>query len=300
MVRILGEFSKVDNDACEAIIIDMSLYSNAQPQVLAVLTSFIKKYENNKTIFTYFPNNNDVKNYMARMEFYNKNRFEVEYPYNKFDSTGRFIELTEFNNGNMDEIIAQLSQIFANPKLNVIDDMQRVLAFCMSEIADNCCCHSLSKTDNYICAQVYADRVSICIVDSGIGITGSLREVKEYSNLTNRELIAKSVMESVTSKNSGRIRTHQGFGLYAVNEIIKMNRGVLEVYTNDVALITRDGATDIINIPSWDGTIVHISLNRSYDADAWKLILRDIFLSRGHEEPYMSHLDDQASEYDFF
>lgn len=299
MFELLSELSKVSfNPLTDGLLIDTSGYNSARPHILAVLTSFMKKNDDfYETIWTTLPSDEDVKKYMTRMNFYELNRFNVPYPYRKYDSTGRFLEVTGFTESTSDSIIDKLTNIFANPQLGLPVGMQRALAFCFSEMVDNCCCHSLSKFNNHICAQVFYDRVEICIVDNGIGIPKSLSEVSEYSSFNNEELLAKSIIEKVTSKRHSKERSHQGFGLFAVNEILKMNGGSLEIYTDNVALITKGGKTDIVSIPTWEGTIVYMCLKKTHNVFEWQNIWNAVFESRGFDKPVLSHAD---VEDDFF
>ncbi len=280
------------------MLLDTSKYASARPHILTVLTAFMKGHTDNyEDIFTRLPSNSDVKNYMARMGFYKQTSFDVEYPFAQYDSTGRFLELTSFNESNSDSVINKLTRIFASTKLNLPPGMQRALAFSFSELIDNCCCHSLSEIENHICAQVFNDRVEICIVDNGIGIPESLKAVKKYADLNNRQLISKSILEKVTSKGESNRRSHQGFGLYAVNEIIRLNNGCFEIYSDDVALITRSGKTSVVKIPHWQGTIVYMTLRKTHDVFKWQGIWKSVFESRGYDKPYLAHIDEED---DFF
>lgn len=277
-----------------SLMIDTANYASARPHVMAVLTSFLKDLEYvhpHCEVSTILPKDEAVRNYMTRMKFYRENSFEVPYPFNEHDPTGRFIELKTFNSENKDNVIDELSNIFVRIK-GLKEGLKRALSFCFSEIIDNSCCHAESPIDGLICAQTFYDRVEIAIVDRGIGIPSSLKKVDTYQELNSRQLLEYSIKEGVSSRKYDVMRTHQGFGMFAINEFVRMSNGKLEIFSNDACLITQNGLTKCSEAPNWKGTVIYLTFFRNTSADKWEEIWDEVFRSRGFEEPYLRYLDE--------
>jgi len=282
--------------AASELFIDTSTYPSARPHTLTALTAFMKdvqiKFPTLKRISMKLPRNKNVRNNMARIKFYQENGFDVTYPYTVNASTGRFVEIKCFNAGNIDEVVEELTQVIRQAELT--DGLQKALAFCLSEIIDNSCCHAQVPT-GIICAQAFLDRIEVSIVDRGVGVASSLKEVSQFKNLSSRELLEHSIKEGVTSKEKSE-RGHQGFGLFSVNEIAKLSGGSFNIYSYDSRLETRGGGTSSFDSPPWSGTIINLVLKKNIPPHKWEEIWRELFWSRSFPEPLLSHIDDD----DFF
>lgn len=295
LTNLIKELNKINVNIHKynEVVFDLSKYTRARPHVLSVLTVFKEKiFKNHPHLIVSLiePEYENTSTYVNRMGFYETNSFDyTEYPYNKHSSEGRFIELKFFNKNNQDNINSELEKIFLNMKIP--EDMVRALSFSLAEIIDNTCCHSESKFKNFICAQKFSDCVRVSIVDGGIGIASSLGQSAEYGKrgFSNVDLIEMSIEKSVSSKLNDDERAHQGFGLYAINQIAKMNGGSLEIHSNDANLITKNNETKVIDAGNWNGTIIYLTLNIEYDVYRWRKIWEELF---DDDPPFISEFDD--------
>lgn len=113
------------------------------------------------------------------------------------------------------------------------------LSWCLYEVFDNIFQHSEAK-EGLCSLQVHESKVTITIVDLGIGIPEAMkRSPKSYEeSISNPEdAIALSVKKGVTSKGNN----NQGNGLYGLVESIKVNEGDLQIYSGHGGISINSG-----------------------------------------------------------
>jgi anti-sigma regulatory factor (Ser/Thr protein kinase) len=278
---------EIENGSRSGITLNFEKYSSARPPVLSTVSSFIKFISDT---YSYIkidlipPSNIDVKNYMARIKFFEINGFnELTYPFREYDPTGRFIELKHFDESNQHRVNQELTHILK--KISSPDDFKIALAYCFTELLDNTCCHAEIESGGIICCQTYTNEIQVSIVDSGIGIAESMRKSPQYKYLDNCQLLRESVRENVSSKLYDEDRDHQGFGLFALNEIVRLSGGNLSIFSNGAYLLTNSKATYVNNGPDWKGTIINFSLRREYNPYYWRGVLNNLFTTRNYVIP---------------
>ena len=120
-------------------------------------------------------------------------------------------------------------------------------------------------------------RISICIVDTGIGIYKSLVETV-YAPRTPIDAITKALEEKVTRDE----RIGQGNGLWGLSEIIKMNGGSLRIVSNGSEFRLDNGVVSTQDkyfdekFTDRNLTIVDFQLDYSKSIDITKALNRDI------------------------
>lgn len=305
LVYLVEQIDDVEIAIKKATFIDFELivsfrrYEFATPRIMTTISSFLQEV---RTTFPYVeiriipPEHENAKNYMTRFNFFEINPHCEEspvYPFTRHDGKGRFLELMHFDNDTTDEVNNSLIRII-NARISGGVDFKLAITYPLVELTDNTCCHSEYAYGGHICVQPYFDCVEVAIVDRGIGIVESLRADDKYRSGTDSEILLMSVAESVSSKLNDPTRDHQGFGLYALNEIVKQGNGTLEIYANGACLKTENGCTSAQLMSNWSGTLIYFRLPINYNVMQWAQIMNRLFVERGYHVP--DHLLDVEEE----
>lgn len=134
------------------------------------------------------------------------------------------------------------------------------------ELYDNAFSHSRSPIGVISCGQYYPKQkeLKLSIVDFGISIPTAVREFKKNPNIPSDKAIAWAFQRGTTTSSIGFGR---GLGLDLFKKFVKLNKGNLEVYSQDgYAIINNMDEKFSINNKSFSGTIINITLkpNDSY------------------------------------
>ncbi|MBR7792330.1 sensor histidine kinase [Undibacterium sp. FT147W] len=176
---------------------------------------------------------------------------------------GRYIPLFLLEDENsVDTVSSSVVEMFRpvcsdDVTLNAVDTMLR-------ELIGNCFAHAASEDGLYglICGQVWASgkKAQIALVDSGIGIRGSLRQNEElFDTLIKSNACELATQYGVTSKPG---KGHSGYGLAIARKLLEQNNGVLYVRSGDETFILSGrNATSLKNQIPWNGTMLIIEWN---------------------------------------
>ncbi|MBY0024571.1 ATP-binding protein [Paenibacillus polymyxa] len=296
--RLVSDINEVeesirDSSTCNIeLIVSFAQYNFATPRVMTTVTAFLKdlKVEHNYVEVIIIPPSEDsVKNYMSRFNFFEINPYCSEmptYPYNKYNGSGRFIELRQFDDRTKDKVNDELTKLI-KVQLRGSDDFKLSLAYSVIELTDNTCCHAEYDNGGHICVQPYhgSNEVEVSIVDRGIGIVNSLQDSEDFMFSDKTEILQASVQENISSKLKDPSRDHQGFGLYALNEFIKRGNGCLEIYANGAHLRTESGKTTVTETNNWKGTLIYFKLPIGFNVTQWAEIMNRLFVDRGYTIP---------------
>jgi hypothetical protein len=149
------------------------------------------------------------------------------------------------------------------PKLSkYYDDEKKVtdLIFsCFSEVLLNFWEHAVQDTKSIIIADGNRSKIEIACADTGVGIVSSLGN---YFGMKYKksDLLGKSVQRGITSKPNSN---HMGFGLWLVNELVKLNNGRLHLYSQGYYYCNDFGKIRSGSCSYWPGTIIYLNLNLS-------------------------------------
>lgn len=148
--------------------------------------------------------------------------------------------------------------------------------WCINEIMDNVLQHSQSS-EGLAQIQIHPEvkNVVVCIVDTGIGIYGTLKGT-EYKPRNATDAITLSLKEGVTRDKS----IGQGNGLWGLSEIVSHNDGVLRITSGPGSLFHVKGNVrtfDRLPFLSHDnyGTIVDFQINTNSEIDISKALKYD-------------------------
>lgn len=151
-----------------------------------------------------------------------------------------------------DEFIPKIDEYYSNNS-KVTD----VIFTCFSEILLNFWEHAIEDTKSVIIADGNKNKIEIACADTGIGIITNLDKLYE-GRVKKEKLLECAVQKGVTSKPN---TNHMGFGLWIVNELVKINGGQLYLYSQGFYYHNNFGKIKTGSCPYWPGTIIYLNIN---------------------------------------
>lgn len=214
------------------------------------------------------------KHYFKRMGLFNLLQLDSQIEINEREPAGRFIPLTKIKNS--DELSRFIEDII--PLLHLDSKHADPIKYIMSELVRNVLEHSESKNGAIVAAQYYkkSNTIRIGIVDSGIGITRTIRRFHEAK--TDLEAIALALTPGITgtTKKEGGTDYNAGAGLFFTKSIAKINRDLFMIYSGDTLYkLLREKSTKEVSLnsnplddkyseesglPYWKGTVIGIDM----------------------------------------
>ncbi len=229
--------------------------------------------------------------YLTRMGLFKHHKKNTTSKSIEHDPSGRFIPITQITDSeSLDEFISQMV-----PLLHTSPDQARPIKYVISELIRNTLEHSRSSSGAFICAQYFkkANRISIGIADSGIGILKALSFC--HRPKTHIDAIEMATEPGITGATSilGGNDTNGGAGLYFIKRIANATNNYFVIYSGTglykqlVDKSKNNSQLDMFqqskplkykktnHYPNWQGTITgfDFSLNRS---DSFQSILNEI------------------------
>ena len=132
-----------------------------------------------------------------------------------------------------------------------------MIFICLSEILLNFWEHAVDDTKSIIVANGNSTKIELACADTGKGIITTLGETLNFKNLPKEKIIEKSVAKGVTSKKK---TAHMGYGLWILNEIVKMTKGRLQLISQGTYFFNDFGKITTGACGYWQGTIIYVSL----------------------------------------
>ena len=137
------------------------------------------------------------------------------------------------------------------------DKVISMIFTCFSEILLNFWEHAVEDTKSIMIADGNKDYIEIACADTGNGIISTLKNNIKYKNLSDEELIFKSVNKNVTSKENSN---HMGFGLWIIDQIVTEIKGRFHLFSEGYHYSNEYGKIKVKKTGYWKGTIVYIAL----------------------------------------
>lgn len=284
-----GDFDK--------IIFDLSRLKFVTPSGLCYFIACIQSLSDQlgkDKLEIIMPHNNSTNNYLTRMKFLETLNLNDDNYININDCSQNLLELQKISMDSCDWKIAENLKTVLKAQLPVNNqDILEAVTYSLSEITDNTIRHSQSPSGGFICAQTYPtmNKLEICIIDSGIGIVGSLKSennihkdvISTFSK--DNEFIEYALGKGVTSKSVN----HSGEGLFFTSKFITENKGRMKVISgNGMLLIDDEPGIQLFDTEHhWQGTIVMLEFNLDVPVD-----VVDIFNREFPPDSDMLDLDD--------
>ena len=264
---ILEVFGILQSEDSKEIVVkfDFTGYDKIYSDYLLLIVSLLKHFESKGYRITYrLDNNSSNKNqldYISRVDFFKNLGIEYHEDFERFRTIGRFTEIRAFNNDNAFLLYNRMMSVLAHDEINV--EMLAVLKYCLWEVIDNTLNHSgqgftYGNGSGYGCIQYFPTHkeIRIIISDTGVGIHHALTKhpTSKYKDLSEREALLASIEKGVTN-GEGR-----GFGLWATSELIKHNKGKMQIHSGN-ALLQISEIVEVLDAPFWQGTYTTFRLN---------------------------------------
>jgi hypothetical protein len=241
----------------DSLYLTIRINRRVEPEYLVIMVGIIKHIRNNNCVSVYINiENPDNNNYPQRMNFHKELGINCEEKFNRKNSQGRFVEITNINNENSVNITGNILKVIRD-NWAIDDSIYKCLNYCLYEIVDNIEIHANSPIEGYTIAQnfPYTKQLIFVILDSGKGIHRSLIENVTYSNLSPAEALEYCIRERVTN-GKGR-----GYGLFHTTRFIQENRGTLCIHSGFYKLEVAGGSIKISQCSYWQGTLIYVKIN---------------------------------------
>lgn len=196
------------------------------------------------------------------MNAYISNKIESDKPFKKLKITfdERFIIAPQALLRNSDFTKQNLQNEFI-PKIESYyskNSKKTDLIFCcFSEILLNFWEHAVDDTKSIIIADGNNYKIEIACADTGSGIFSNLRSILD-KKIKDSEILLNSVKKGVTSKPNTH---HMGYGLWLVNELVKLNNGKFHLYSQGYYFFNNFGKISFGKCAYWPGSIIYVNLD---------------------------------------
>lgn len=151
------------------------------------------------------------------------------------------------------DLFSSLNSFYTN------SDAYTITSVCLGELLSNFWSHATKDSGTVMVAYCKKEYFEVCFADNGNGIISTLRECKnKYNNLSDMEILKKSLEKGVTSKPNSN---HMGLGLFLIQNICKYNKGILKIISEGCSLDIINTKEKLRKTSYWRGTIVYLKLN---------------------------------------
>jgi hypothetical protein len=240
-------------------------------EIFTVINAYIKHLESKKVIcrFELLQNPCYSINYIARINFFKNINYPFVEDFNRHNTEGSLVEISEFNSKNMYDVVTRISYILSTVS-DIDKDTINCVNYCLGELVANVEMHSKSNSNGLIYAQYFRNNIlKIFIVDNGIGFYESFAENDEFNHLSEEDLLKKSLEEKFKSKNGGG----QGYGLFHTKEFINLSEGILSINTCGKTLLSNKDYLSVINSNYWQGSIISLKFKTNCNVDYSQVFL---------------------------
>ena len=245
------------------IILDLSKLDFVRPVDSVHLQCIVEKAfraKNNGLIPNFnlkYPKKSDVNLYLGRIGIFKKLK---DYEYSIEHDSNNFSELIYIENDRNAILGDKVQELLERGKF-ATSGLVDSLANSLTEIADNIFFHSgesYGEDWGYFIAQTYKETsLHMAFCDVGIGFRGSFERTGKFNGISDKDLIAKSFEESITSTDD----PWRGIGLYQVYEFIRDFAGIMTIESGRGKVEIKDGKI-FKNEIAWNmnGSLLSLSL----------------------------------------
>ena len=200
-------------------ILDFSGVGAVYPNVCTPLAGLINFYRVNRGLSFEYRN---VPDFLSRIKMLDPSAIQDDNSHRKYplDVVWQFSSAEEVNS-LVDAYLDSVSRSVACEK-GVIEGLD----WCLNEIMDNILRHAGTR-HGFVMGQIHSTsrHIAVCIYDYGQGIFNSLRTSQKHYPVNAVDAITIALQKGVTrDENDG-----QGWGLWALNNIIRLNSGRLNI-----------------------------------------------------------------------
>jgi anti-sigma regulatory factor (Ser/Thr protein kinase) len=215
------------------------------------------------------PRDHNAEQYLTRIDFYRVLNAPEQLRFNRHDSSGRFVEVTQLIRvEDCNEVAGKVEAVLAN-RMHLNDETVATLDFIIPELLENIFNHACSPAGGFLCCQAYPYSLQLAIVDLGRGIEASLAENPSVAAVVREKGPLTAALEARVSRVPER-----GFGLFWTSQLIKENTGELGIQSCRRRLHLHGGRTVETTESFWPGTAIHLSFKRDKPMDIVRIFNR--------------------------
>ncbi len=274
--------------------LDMSNVTFVSPTASTLLTTAIRRLQQQQVrIELTPPSDSRPHTYLNRIGFYDRIGVEMEYPWQRRDPGGRFVEIVQARDEEEGEaVVGEMLGILRNRNVADTEAIYDALQYALLEVVNNVFHHAQSPTHAFLCAQFYPGRrrVELAVADTGRGIPATLRDNPELEGTF--ETDAEAIHLAVQPRVTGRPAYNTGEGLFFTMEFIKRNGGDACIHSQRGMLWVRDGEEQVEEGPHWQGTWVALRFRTDHPVNT-----REIFDSYAPPETDYGWLFEEESPF---
>ncbi len=248
-----------------------------QPFMLAMLGAWAHHWLKNGVSISCTNAETPWVRYLTRMGLFEALKVDAPSAVTEHESAGRFIPLRRL------DCVSDVKTFIADT-VPLLHHSQHpdALTYCLSELTRNVFEHA-GGVPAFACAQYYpsAQRVSIGVADTGIGILGSMSQTRALSS--SDTAIMAALTAGVSGKTPGMYGSadNAGAGLFFTKAIAQLSSGFFALYSGDAAFRLRkprkdasiaiysDPARDRHDLfkalPVWHGTVLGVDVASHVD-----------------------------------
>ncbi len=255
---LINFYSKYKDIAFEHLVVDFSSCSWFGANNCSIMGALLHKLMSNGNAVSLINFNNDVEKILI------KNNFLSFFGYNKIfydsnDTTIQYLKLDlkdirYFTNYIQNELISK------KEFPSVSDILKKKIVEGIYEIFINAVTHSETKEGIFTCGQFFPkkDRIEFMLTDLGVGIRERVNKERGYNFNAIEAIDWALVGRNTTKKETG------GLGLKIIKEFIKINKGKLQVISNNGFWeMNEHGIAKKYFSSEFPGTAVNLCINTS-------------------------------------
>jgi len=161
------------------------------------------------------------------------------------------------------EKIVDILHTFANPS----HEDRGALLVLISEMIENIHRHADAPVDGFAVAQVYPKllKMGITLVDAGMGVRASFESGEPSIPIGHLHSDADYLRQAVMLHSTSKKRSHSGYGLFLLSEVVARNRGTFVLTSGSATLVgyqkRKKIEFDVYTHRPWQGTIVSVIID---------------------------------------
>jgi len=247
------------------------LFLNKNPNLLGIewvdpiFVVMARAYQNKENIVLNIDNS-----YFGKMLTSNFERFKTFSPVENIKNR---IDVEKVAN----HLVSIMLKNFTHIEKDDIKDLRDYIQYMFTEIMNNVADHSHSRVGGYAMAQYYPQlkKIQFAVSDCGVGF---LKNIKlKFPDINSEDdAIKKALKKGVTATKATMYGSQKnaGYGLYAMQEILKLTDGNFCIISNDTMVRSKNGEIESKRLSTkWNGTVIAFEFmesNINYDMDYFK------------------------------
>ena len=260
---------KMKDKAVPDVIFDLGKVEKCSVTALLVIYKFIDfTYHNycfkkpNISVSKYVEESWETYQFTDLIKAYvdNKDKTEREYKKLKVEVHDNFLiapqallrNTTYTDKKLKSEFLPQIQEYYKGEEKGV-----NMIFTCLSELLLNFWEHAKKDSRSIIIASGNKTKIEISCADTGDGIVSTLGKALSKKNLSPEQILELSLNKGSTSKE---LTNHMGYGLWIVEEIVKLTKGRLHIYSQGAYIKNDYGKRKSGRCGYWQGTIVTLIL----------------------------------------